>query len=193
MVNKISDNLDNPIDTFLYKIIDLHLEFYYKNNFTPNKITTLSLISGLLSGYAFYKDQYMISALLFLLSYYFDCVDGKFARKYNMVTKFGDIYDHISDVTKVGVLVLLMYYNSKNKLDNKFKKVIIPGIILYILLTLFLECQEKIYDKNESEIILQFNVFTPNQCKNNIKYLRYFSPITIIIYITLVILLWRYI
>jgi phosphatidylglycerophosphate synthase len=193
MVNKLPDNLDNPIDIFLYKIIDTHLEFYYKNNFTPNKITTLSLISGLLSGYAFYKDQYIISGLLFLLSYYFDCTDGKFARKYNMVSKFGDIYDHISDVTKVGVLILVMYYKSKKNLDKKFKKIIIPVTILYILLTLFLECQEKIYNKKESEIILQFNVFTLDQCKNNIKYLRYFSPVTIIIYITFVILLWRYI
>lgn len=193
MVNKIPDNIDNPIDTFLYKIIDNHLEFYNNNNFTPNKITTLSLISGLLSGYSFYKDQYILSALLFLLSYYFDCADGKFARKYNMVTKFGDIYDHISDVTKVGVLILLMYYKSKNKLDNKFKKIIIPGIILLILLILFFECQEKIYDKKESDTLLLTNIFTQDQCKENIKYLRYFSPVTLIMYIIIIILSWRYI
>lgn len=192
MVNKISDHLENPIDTFLYKIIDKHLEFYYKNNFTPNKITTLSLISGLLSGYAFYKDQYILSALLFMSSYYFDCADGKLARKYNMVSKFGDIYDHVTDVTKVGVLIFLMYYKSKNNL-NKFTKVIIPGIILYILLILFLECQEKIYNKQESEIILQFGIFTPEECKKNIKYLRYFSPATITLYITIIILTWKYI
>ena len=110
-----------------------------------------------------------------------------------MISKFGDIYDHITNITKVSVLILLMYYKSKNNSDNKFKKIIIPGIILYILLTLFLECQEKIYNKKESEIILQFNVFTLDQCKNNIKYLRYFSPVTIIIYITLLLLLWQYI
>jgi phosphatidylglycerophosphate synthase len=193
MVNKIADNLDNPIDTYLYKIIDNNLEFYYKNNFTPNKITTLSLISGLLSGYAFYKNQYILSALLFLLSYYFDCADGKLARKYNMVTKFGDIYDHISDITKVSILILLMYYKSKNKLDNKFKKIIIPGIILFILLILFFECQEKIYDKKESDTLLLTNIFTQDQCKENIKYLRYFSPVTFIMYIIIIILSWRYI
>jgi phosphatidylglycerophosphate synthase len=187
MVNKIPANIDNPIDTFLYNIIDKHLDFYYKFNFTPNNITTLSLISGLLSGYAFYKDKYILSALLFILSYYFDCADGKYARKYNMVSKFGDIYDHITDVTKVGIIIFLMY----NKSNIKFKKIIGPGIILFILLTLFLECQEKIYDKNESDIILRFNIFSKEECKKYIRTLRYFSPATIIIYITLVILLWQ--
>ena len=37
---------------------------------------------------------------MFLLSYYFDTVDGKFARKYNMATKMGDYLDHTSVCNK---------------------------------------------------------------------------------------------
>jgi len=41
-----------------------------------------------------------------LFSYLFDCVDGHMARKYNMCTKFGDFYDHISDW---GYFIALFY------------------------------------------------------------------------------------
>ena len=34
------------------------------------------------------------------VGYFFDCMDGHFARKYNMVTEFGDMYDYITDLSK---------------------------------------------------------------------------------------------
>ena len=42
--------------------------------------------------------NYIISAILYLTRYIFDCIDGFYARKYNMTTVFGDWYDHISDI-----------------------------------------------------------------------------------------------
>jgi len=186
MVNKLPDELINFIDIRLFKIIDKHLNFYYKINFTPNILTTFSLISALLSVYAFYKDKYLLSSLLFILSYYFDCTDGKFARKYNMVTKFGSYYDHISDVFKVILLFIIMY----NKSKNKFKKIIIPFIILFIFMMLYFECQEKIYCKYESPMLLPFNILI-GDCKKYMKILKYLSPTFLILYFALIILFWK--
>lgn len=193
MVNKISQEYDNPIDIVIYKIIDKQLNFYYKNNFTPNKLSILSILFGLLSLYTFYKDKYILSGTLFFLHYYYDCVDGKFARKYNMVTKFGDMLDHIGGILISVSLLILMYYKIINNQNNKSKifKIFIPYTILLLLLLMFFECQEKIYNKNESKSLLTTNFFTKEQTINNIKYLRYFGPGTLIIYIIIIILLWK--
>ena len=51
MVNKIDDKYECPFDIYLLKFIDTHLDMYYNIGLTPNMITTLGIIFGLLSMY----------------------------------------------------------------------------------------------------------------------------------------------
>jgi phosphatidylglycerophosphate synthase len=187
MVNKINNNIDNPFDIILYNIIDCQLELFYNLHLTPNSLTTISLIFGILAAYYFYKNNFNLAAILFLISYYFDCADGKLARKYNMTSKFGDLYDHYSDYFKFGLLFVLMYLKSK----QKTKKIIIPTIIMAVLVMIFYECQEKIYDKHESKSVISINIINKNNCKKYIHILKYFAPGTFILYITGLILFWK--
>ena len=115
-MRKIPGKLDNFIDDTLITIIDTIQPYFYKLGFIPNTLTTISLICWLFALYFFINDgvYYTLYAVLFMiLSYFFDCFDGHFARSYNMVTKFGDYYDHISDVSKV---ILLIYFILINKI-----------------------------------------------------------------------------
>ena len=59
--------------------------------------------------YNIYKNKYIIGTILWFLSYYFDCADGKMARKFKMISKFGDIYDHTSDIIKHLLLFYVLY------------------------------------------------------------------------------------
>lgn len=189
MVNKIDNSIDNPFDIFFYKIIDKQLVTYYNLNFTPNSLTTISLIFGILASYYFYKCNYKFAAFLFIIAYYFDCADGKLARKYNMTSKYGDIYDHYSDYFKFGLLFVFMYYKSR----EKTKKILLPTIIMAVLVMLFYECQEKIYNKYESTSVLSINIFNKKNCNKYITILKYFGPGTFILYVTGLILFWKYI
>jgi phosphatidylglycerophosphate synthase len=148
MVNKINEEYDNPFDVMLYHIIDSQLDWYHRHNFTPNMITTISLLTALGGVHVFYKDKYVLGGILFLLGYYFDCVDGKLARKYNMVTKFGDHYDHISDFIKVIALIIFGYLKSKSK--KKFAIIFVIGLAIILCSMMFFQCQELIYNRNES-------------------------------------------
>ena len=38
----------------------------------------------------YYNEYYILSSLNLFLFYFWDCMDGNYARTYNMVTKFGD-------------------------------------------------------------------------------------------------------
>ena len=48
-----------------------------------------------------------------ILRQFFDCLDGTMARKYDMSTEFGDIYDHISDL--MYAIALITYTGLINK------------------------------------------------------------------------------
>jgi phosphatidylglycerophosphate synthase len=188
MVNKILNKYECPYDMLLLKFIDYHLHLYC--NISPNTITTVSLIIGFLSSYNIYLKNYRIASLLFLLSYYFDCVDGKIARKYNKVTKFGDYYDHFSDITKVIVVFILLYMSN----HKKFYEMIGIFVVLFIILLLHFSCQEKIYGMNESPTLHIFNKFIENDvyAKKIIKYTKYFGSGTFIIILCIEIYFWNY-
>ena len=107
------------VDSIISLISEKTLPKFKKINFTPNGITTLSLIFGLLSVFLFYKKHYYSAALSYFISYIFDCTDGMYARKYNMVTKFGDYYDHIKDVI-VYILLIVVFIIDKS-ISIKYK------------------------------------------------------------------------
>ncbi len=67
----------------------------------PNKLTVLRII--LVPFYIFFllmpviPHHYLISLLIFAAASYTDHLDGKIARKYNMITDFGKFADPLAD------------------------------------------------------------------------------------------------
>ena len=148
-MRKIPEELENPIDSTLIAIVDVIQPYFYEFGFTPNILTTFSLLFWLFGLYFFANDgKYYAyyAVILFLISYFFDCFDGHFARSYNMVTKFGDYYDHISDVAKY---VLLIYFIIVNHFSKIF--IVIPIMVVFlILMCMHLSCQELYYVTREN-------------------------------------------
>lgn len=68
-----------------------------KLGFTPNTITILSLILGLLPIYFAYTGDLVLTLLSFVLVVFFDVFDGSLARATGQVTKFGKVLDHTVD------------------------------------------------------------------------------------------------
>ncbi len=124
MVNKIPYKYECPLDICLLRFIDTHLNAYKKLNFTPNMITTIGIIFGFLSMQNIFEGNYKLAALLILIAYYFDCVDGKLARKYNMQTNFGDYYDHFGDIFKIVIVIYALYNTNKEKF-HQIKSILI--------------------------------------------------------------------
>jgi len=114
-MRKTHGDLENPIDNLFIDMAESTNSFYRSLRFTPNMLTTISLMLAILAVYLFFYDYRVLAAIIFLISYYFDCADGSFARKYNMVTDFGDIYDHVADIIKIILPLGVMYYKDANK------------------------------------------------------------------------------
>jgi len=154
-MRKLPSELDNPFDNMVLDLVESTVDFFHDVGFTPNGVTTLSLISGLYGVYKFANFEFYQSAFLHLISYYFDCLDGHLARKYNMTTEFGDYYDHTKDFIVSGLLFYHMakfYWTVEHNI-----KYIIPIIVIIVLYGVFhhMGCQE-IYYGNHTETMSIF-------------------------------------
>ena len=180
-MRKIDPKYENPFDNLFYIGVE-NIEGYFKSlNFTPNMITTIGNIFGLVGIYMFFQKKFILAGIFYLIRYFFDCVDGYYARKYNMVTKFGDLYDHISDVFifVLNLVILRIYYP---KFFTLYDFMIM--LLFTYLLFLFIYYQEYKYgNPNESSfldtiknfILPQLKIRSNKDFEKNIHWVKYFG------------------
>jgi phosphatidylglycerophosphate synthase len=165
--------MENPIDNlFIYAAEFLNDKVFYPLHFTPNILTTISLIFGIAGAYAVYRQWFLVFAICYGIAYLFDCADGNFARRYNMVTKFGDWYDHIADITKfiLTLLAIMMLPASVMTLPYKIAFLVIL-FILGIFMMIHIGCQEQNYPVDEWSTLTHTKKYCPK--KEYIYYSRY--------------------
>ncbi|MBE6797913.1 MAG: CDP-alcohol phosphatidyltransferase family protein [Ruminococcaceae bacterium] len=89
----------------------MFLKFKKEEIFTiPNILSfiRLLLIPAIVVAYVVY-DYYVLAAILIVVSGITDIVDGKIARKYNLVSDFGKMLDPVADkLTQAAVLLCLV-------------------------------------------------------------------------------------
>ena len=188
---KIPYNLENPIDNVIIFVGKKFYSLFKKLNFTPNHLTLISMILGLMSIYSFYKQNYILASILYFVSYCFDVFDGNYARTYNMVTEFGDSFDHIKDllINIIFFSVFFKYTTLKN-----YKIYILISIILFILMSVHLGCQEQYVRKNDPKNISAYLIALSPMCEknnsiNNMKILKFVGCGTFAIWVSILILL----
>ncbi len=80
-------------DTVLFRLASVAHNF----GFTPNKMTAFGLCFGLASGVFFAYRAVAFAFAFGFLSVFCDVLDGTIARKCHMETKFGLVFDSVSD------------------------------------------------------------------------------------------------
>lgn len=96
-MRKLPDMWENPLDTQLTNFADAINPALRRTGHTPNVLTTYSATSQGLALWALHRGNVGPFAVLWLLGYFWDVADGNFARRYDMTSRFGDLYDHITD------------------------------------------------------------------------------------------------
>ena len=176
MSRKIPKEYDHPIDNILINWVEVLNPYFKKLHFTPNGITLISLILGTMSIICFIKKQFILSGITLFISYFFDCMDGNYARKYNMQTKFGDKFDHYKDWLINGILVLLILFNNKTSFKFKIVTAIVLSITMFGMI-IHTGCTEKYIrlhkssdNKIENSAVVQAVTVCPD-----IKFLKKFK------------------
>lgn len=191
-MRKIEEKYENPFDNFIYYFCENIAEFYYSNGFTPNAVTTISLFFGILAYKNIINHNFKLGALFFMVAYFYDCLDGYIARSYDMVTKFGDYYDHFADFFKFSLALYGLY-----KVNDKLFMKLLPVILIsLILLAVHTGCQEKLYDNFDHSDTL--NIFVPlckikdkKDLENKINITKYFGFGTVFLLMTLIIFFYK--
>lgn len=98
-----------PVDNVIIDMCAKVAPLFHATNHTANFITFEGAIA---SGYSLYLlANYRLKefAFFYALGYIFDCLDGHYARRYKMVSKFGEIFEHLKDfVTSAGLFYVLI-------------------------------------------------------------------------------------
>ena len=108
---------------------------YINLNLTPNIITLFNafIVTGFLFYY-WYIDNFIYSAIFLFLRNLLDGSDGYIARKYNLYSKVGDIYDHMSDCVFIG-----MYFHISLLKLNFYPELLLPVSNTIIMTTMVLQ------------------------------------------------------
>jgi archaetidylinositol phosphate synthase len=72
-------------------------EVFVRLKITPNQISLLALLAGILCAILFFQREFFWGSLALLISAIFDLIDGSVARKTNAHTDFGAVFDWIVD------------------------------------------------------------------------------------------------
>lgn len=111
----------------------------------PNYITTLGNVFALLTFYFFIKNQFWLVVLFAFCKQLCDIYDGIIARKCNKTSKFGKIYDILSDAFYMVIILLLTIM----KVSYRFKwiKIILSFMVIYYFYSIY-----HMYDTNYETI-----------------------------------------
>lgn len=93
--------VEELLDLVFYRpLAFLFVKAVYKTNLTPNQITTIALIVGMIGGAFYFLNTHIaisIGAVLLIIYDVLDCSDGMIARLKKNGTFFGRILDGIAD------------------------------------------------------------------------------------------------
>lgn len=158
MGSKLQEHHENPFDIGFTKIAKAVSPTLYKIGATPNMITTLSVIASYLAIRSIYLGQPKQWFILWaFLSYLFDCIDGYFARKYDMCTVFGDYYDHVSDVMYIALLFYVAFWKRglKSSVKQYWGLIALVFVIVGVGALIHMGIQEDLYDNNDQSPTLK--------------------------------------
>jgi phosphatidylglycerophosphate synthase len=159
--------IDNDIGKIVAK---MHI-FKYMH---PNAITLIGMICNIILYYGslFKLNTHMI-AILLLLRWFTDVMDGNVAREYNKTSKFGGFLDTITDTSFSMVMVYLITL----KWSNNIIYAIMSGISLGICMISYMMYHNSLCDHTNIKVRDTIWDYCMALCVEN----------TIIVYIALVI------
>ncbi|MBO3445221.1 CDP-alcohol phosphatidyltransferase family protein [Clostridium sp. CCUG 7971] len=126
--------LDTHARKYVNPIIESGANFFIKLNLTPNNVTVLALILGVLTSVFVYFDMEIIGVILLWVSGYLDAVDGAMARKTNKTSSFGTLMDITFDrIVEVSIILVIGFRHIDIRMN-----LIILAISIILSMTIFL-------------------------------------------------------
>ena len=188
ILNKFNSNgIYNYSDNYIFNpMSDYLLPIFRYFNLSPNQITVLSSLFNMSALVFYIIDSIYISSLLYFIGYLLDCIDGRYARKYNLESNYGMMLNQVTNITLNIPFNIIIIFKKLYRLDIisvLFIVVISDLLLLSISLEEAYDCiiennhddfynkkNFMIIDNNDDCFILLYNLFL---IVNNSVYNRY--------------------
>jgi phosphatidylglycerophosphate synthase len=96
--SSLTSNTDGIVDRFLNRPLGRYLsKILIHTPFSPNQVSIVSTVVGILSGWVFAGGYFISGAFLLQISAIIDCVDGDLARALYKESRFGKWLDLVGD------------------------------------------------------------------------------------------------
>lgn len=102
------DLVDNFINRYACEPL---APLFHATGHTANSISVYGTLFTFAAIWYLWKDDMLRFSIYFWVAYVLDCLDGFYARRYNMVTSFGDIFEHVRDVTSLIIMMVICCIN----------------------------------------------------------------------------------
>lgn len=114
--------VEELLDLFFYRpLAFLFVKAVYKTNLTPNQITSIALVVGMIGGVFYFFNTHLaisIGAVLLIIYDVLDCSDGMIARLKKNGTFFGRVLDGIADYFVTVTVYLGIGFGFASNSDN---------------------------------------------------------------------------
>ncbi len=95
------------------RIASILVAILIKTPLSPNAVSWISFVISLFAGFFLLPNFYFVSAMLFWLSFVFDCADGQLAFEKKQVSNYGKyldlLLDALKDVITYSIFLILLY------------------------------------------------------------------------------------
>jgi phosphatidylglycerophosphate synthase len=143
---KVADVVDGLINHYFCATV---APWFKATGHTANLISIYGTVLTLGALWYLWKDDMLRFSVYFWLAYLFDCLDGYFARKYDMVTTFGDVFEHVRDTVSLLLMMMICVYNYIIT-----KPIILMTIVSSILTGIHVGCvQQRFIDRSYEETL----------------------------------------
>jgi Phosphatidylglycerophosphate synthase len=156
---------DSPIiDRYIIrKISGFITGLLVKTPVTPNQVTIVSLVIGIVSAVCFSHGAHiytLIAGVFYFISTVFDQCDGEVARSKHMKSDFGRVFDIIVDSIVNAVIVIgitiAIYKENGSSLSIVTGLLATIGIVISLLLTTYFSSESK-KDTGTKELLDKLN------------------------------------
>ena len=105
-------------DSWTHKIARFFVLPLVDSSITPNHITTIRLITGLIACCAFAIEMNLLGGILWLISTFLDRADGELARISGKTSKWGHKFDYYSDTFITALFFIAIGVNLRDSLPD---------------------------------------------------------------------------
>jgi len=173
---KLPSDLENPIDDVMLNVITRIHPLFRSLGFSANGITVLSGIIQLAAVYCLWNGAYIASAILYIIGYFFDVMDGWYARYYHITSDIGDMLDHGKDII-VHILLIAVIIASDFPMWWKLGFVV-TFVGMMIINSVYISCQEAYYNKRYegASFLMLSSLCTQEDAVDRLRMYRWFGP-----------------